>query len=139
MTGNKKMKKILIADDEPSVRQLVKQILKKHYIVLEARDGQESINIALSEKPDIILMDIMMPGMDGLSACNLIKTKEATKAIPVVMLTAIDLELNRKLSTDIMGANGYITKPFSSEVLAGEIKRLLKQPEGNTASASMQS
>ncbi|GAH86693.1 unnamed protein product, partial [marine sediment metagenome] len=62
-------KKILIADDEPSVRALVKKLLSKKYIVLEANDGEEAVNIAFNQKPDLILMDILMPKMDGLTAC----------------------------------------------------------------------
>ncbi len=118
-------KKILIADDEPSVRALVKKLLSKNYIVLEANDGEEAVNIAFSQKPDLILMDILMPKMDGLTACYAIKMNQATKAIPVVMLTAVDYELNKKLSKDIMGACGYITKPFSSRDLRDTIGQFL--------------
>lgn len=118
-------KKILIADDEPSVRALVKKLLSKKYIVLEANDGEEAVNIAFNQKPDLILMDILMPKMDGLTACCAIKMNQATKAIPVVMLTALDYELNKKLSTDVMGAGGYITKPFSSQDLMDTIGQFL--------------
>jgi two-component system alkaline phosphatase synthesis response regulator PhoP len=117
-------KTVLIADDELGVRRLVRKILTKDYTVLEAQDGQKAIEIARSEKPDIILMDIMMPRMDGLTACYVIKTDETTKAIPVVMLTAVGYDLNRKLSQDVMGANEYITKPFSSQVLLDTIGQL---------------
>ena len=112
-----KEKKILIADDEPSVRSLVKKLLGKDCTVIEANDGKEAVNMAINEKPDLILMDILMPKMDGLTACYAIKANEATKEIPVIMLTAVDYELNKKLSQDIMGAHGYITKPFSAEQL----------------------
>jgi len=120
-----KGKKILIADDEPSVRSLVKKLLSKNFTVLEANDGKEAINLALNEKPDLILMDIFMPKMDGLTACYTIKMNEATKEIPVVMLTAVDYELNKKLSQDIMGAHGYITKPFNSQELMNTIGQFL--------------
>ena len=120
-------KTVLIVDDEPGVRRLVCKILSKDYAVLEAQDGQEAINIARSEKPDIILMDVMMPRMDGLTACYAIKTDPLTREIPVVMLTAIGYELNKKLSEDVMGASGYVTKPFTREALLEEITRL--QPE----------
>ncbi len=120
-----KGKKILIADDEPSVRSLVKKLLGKNCTVLEANDGKEAINIALNEKPDLILMDILMPKMDGLTACYAIRTNQVTKEIPVVMLTAVDYELNKKLSQDIMGAHGYITKPFNSRELTSTIGQFL--------------
>ena len=117
-------KKVLIVDDEPGVRRLVRRMLSKDYVVLEAQNGEEGVNTAGSEKPDVILMDVMMPTMDGLTACYAIKTDETTKAIPVVMLTAIGYDLNKKLSEDVMGADGYITKPFSREALLQEIERL---------------
>ena len=118
-------RKILIADDETSVRSLVKRLLSKKHIVLEANDGEEAVNMAFSQKPDLILMDILMPKMDGLTACYVIKMNQATKAIPVVMLTALGYELNKKLSQDIMGANGYITKPFTSRDLMDTISQFL--------------
>jgi CheY-like chemotaxis protein len=120
-----KSKKILIADDEPSVRSLVKKLLGKGCTVIEANDGKEAVNMALNEKPDLILMDILMPKMDGLTACYTIKANEATKEIPVIMLTAVDYELNKKLSQDIMGAHGYITKPFSAGQLMETIGQFL--------------
>jgi CheY-like chemotaxis protein len=120
-----KGKKILIADDEPSVRSLVKKLLGKNCTVFEASDGKEAVNMALSQKPDLILMDILMPKMDGLTACYTIKMNQATKEIPVIMLTAVDYELNKKLSQDIMGAHGYITKPFNSQELMKTIAQFL--------------
>ena len=111
------VKRILIADDEETVRSLVKRLLGKTYRILEAENGEEAVKVAVNEKPDLILMDILMPRMDGLTACYAIKRNPATKEIPVVMLTAVDYELNRKLSQDVMGAQDYITKPFDSETL----------------------
>ena len=123
--GKTNKKKVLIVDDEPTVRQLVRRMLSKNYTVLEAQDGAEAVDTARSQKPDIILMDILMPRMDGLTACYAIKTDETTKEIPVVMLTAIGYDLNKKLSEDVMGADGYITKPFSSQTLLEAIRQLL--------------
>jgi len=117
--------KILIADDEETVRSLVKRLLNKEYTVLEADNGEEAVKVAVNQKPDLILMDILMPKMDGLTACYAIKRNQATKEIPVIMLTAVDYELNRKLSQDVMGAQGYITKPFNSEALMGMIAKFL--------------
>jgi len=108
--------KILIADDEPHIRQLVNNTLGKDYNILEASNGEEAINIALSQKPDLILMDIIMPKVDGYSACSQIKADQATKGIPVVMLTGLGFALNEKVAKDL-GADGYITKPFSLESL----------------------
>ncbi|OGO06947.1 MAG: hypothetical protein A2Z76_03910 [Chloroflexi bacterium RBG_13_56_8b] len=120
-----KGKKILIADDEDTVRALVKKLLSKEYTVLEADNGEEAVKVAVNQKPDLILMDILMPKMDGLTACYAIKRNQATKQIPVVMLTAVDYELNRKLSQDVMGAQGYITKPFNTRALMDLITKFL--------------
>jgi len=116
-------KKVLIVDDEPGVRQLVQRILSKSYAVLEAQDGAEAVDVTRSQKPDIILMDMMMPKVDGLTACYMIKKDEATKEIPVVMITAIGYDLNKRLSQDIMGADGYITKPFTPQDLQTTIEQ----------------
>ncbi len=115
---------ILIADDEQSIRLLVRSMLSEYYIILEASDGGEAIDVARSNKPDLILMDIMMPKVDGYTACHVIKTDEKAKIIPVVMLTALRHDLNKKLSTQL-GANGYITKPFSSSTLRNTVGQFL--------------
>jgi len=117
-------KKVLIVDDEPNVRRLLHTILGKTFNVLEAEDGRQAIEITNSQKPDVVLMDMMMPKMDGLTACHMIKNDPATKSIPVIMVTAIGFELNVKLSQQ-MGASGYVTKPFSSEDLLGKITQVL--------------
>ena len=117
-------KKILIADDEPNIRLLVSGMLGKDYIVLKASDGEEAIDIARHQKPDLILMDIMMPKVDGYTACHTIKTDQTIGVIPVVMLTAVDHELNKKLSKE-MGADGYITKPFSTRELLDMVGQVL--------------
>jgi CheY-like chemotaxis protein len=124
----KDKKKILIVDDEPSVRQLVKRFLGNNYTVLEAKDGIEAITVVNTQKPDLILMDIMMPKMDGLAACNIIKSNRATNEIPVVMLTGVDHELNKKLSLEL-GASAYITKPFSLQDLQDVIARFSRSPK----------
>ena len=98
--------------------------LLKNFEVFEGEDGKQAIEIANAQKPDVILMDMMMPKMDGLTACQVIKTDRATKSIPVIMVTAIGFELNIKLSQQ-MGASGYITKPFSSEELLDKIAQVL--------------
>jgi len=117
-------KRILIADDEPNIRSVVARMLGKDYIVLEAANGEEAVDIAGRERPDIILMDLMMPEMDGYTACSLIKADQATKMIPVIILTAIGHEFNRKFAME-MGADAYITKPFTPQVLADAIGPLL--------------
>ena len=120
-------KKVLIVDDEPNVRRLSRAILSKNFDVVEAEDGKQAIEIANTQQPDVILMDMMMPKMDGLTACHAIKKDPATKSIPVIMVTAIGFELNIKLSQQ-MGATGYVTKPFTPNDLLDKIEQVLATP-----------
>ena len=89
-------KKVLIADDEAHIRLLVRSILGKDYIILEASDGEEAVDMARTERPDLILMDIMMPKLDGVGACYILKSYSGTKGIPVVMLTALTDKLDQE-------------------------------------------
>ncbi len=122
------IKKILIADDEVNIRSLVRRFLGNKYIVLEATNGEVAVYIARKQKPDLILMDIMMPKLDGYGACRAIKQDPVTKAIPIVMLSGVGHELNKKFANK-MGASGYITKPFSSQDLLDAIAQFLKSPK----------
>ena len=117
-------KKILIADDDSNIRALVKRMLGSDYLVLDAGDGDEAVSLAHRHSPDLVLMDILMPNTDGYTACRAIKQDPLTRGIPVVMLTGIAYELNKKLSQQ-MGADGYITKPFDSKSLLDGISDIL--------------
>ena len=121
-------RKILIADDEANIRLLVSNMLGEDYTVLEASEGREAIDMARSQQPDLIFMDIMMPKMDGYTACHALKADKATKVIPVVMLTGVGHELNKRLAQEV-GAEGYITKPFTLPELRDTINRLLTNRE----------
>ena len=120
-SGHKR--KILVVDDEPNVRKLLRTLLRD-YTVVEAEDGEKAVEIAGAEKPDLILMDIMMPKMDGYSSCYVLKREPATRSIPIIIVTAIDLKLNLELGKEI-GADGYITKPFNSQDLLNSISQVL--------------
>jgi len=108
--------KILIVDDEVGIRLMVVRMLGGDYTVLEAADGEEAVTLTRLHKPSLVLMDILMPGKDGYSACHEIKTDLETRSTPVVMVSAIGHKLNERLSAEV-GADGYITKPFSVEKL----------------------
>jgi CheY-like chemotaxis protein len=118
--NEKIMKKVLITDDEPYIRLLVKRALGMDHIVLEASNGEEAVNIARTEKPDLILMDILMPKLDGFAACRKIRNDEATRGIPVVLLTG-SLGLNGEV-VEGAGADGYIFKPFDVQGLRDQVK-----------------
>lgn len=119
--------KILIVDDEAGIRLMVLRMLGGDYTVLEAADGDEAVKLTRLHKPGLVLMDILMPGKDGYSACHEIKTDPDTRSIPVVMVSAIGHKLNEKLSAEV-GADGYITKPFSVEGLLEAIQKYVPGP-----------
>ena len=123
--------KILIVDDELHIRQLVNNALGQDYSILQASNGEEAMKIASSQKPDHILMDIVMPKMDGYSACFQIKADRITKGIPVVMITGICFKSNEKLAKEF-GADDYLTKPFSLESLVKIAEQYV--PAAQTAS-----
>ena len=114
--------KILVADDELYIRLLVKDILEPEFTILEASNGEEAVSTARTEQPDLVLMDILMPKLDGYTACYAIKNNELTKDIPVIMLTGVGHELNRQLSQE-MGATAYMTKPFNPEDLLDKARQ----------------
>ena len=110
-------KLILIVEDDPKIRKLTRDMLQvSGYITIEAPDGKQGVELARARKPDLTLMDVMMPKMDGYTACDAIKADKATSEIPVVMLTATDLELNKERAVKL-GADGYMHKPFTRQEL----------------------
>lgn len=114
--------KILIVDDELYIRLLVRSTLARDYTILEASDGEEAIEVARSQRPDIILMDIMMPKLDGIGACYILKSDTDTKAIPVIMVSVRTDKLDQDYSKE-MGADDYITKPFTIQALLDKVKQ----------------
>ena len=122
----REQKTILIVDDEQPIREiLVYKIKKEGYNTIEASDGITAINIALEQYPDLILLDIMLPKMDGLSVCKRIKN---AYNVPILMLTAKDSEIDKILGLEL-GADDYITKPFSVRELIARVKANLRKVE----------
>ena len=117
---------VLIIDDNNDIRQYERTLLQDNYFVLEASDGKAGIDVAKKEVPDLVICDVMMPVMDGLEFTEQLKTNTATSHIPVIMLTAKNLEEHRAEGY-AHGADSYITKPFHSKVLLARIDNLLKQ------------
>jgi two-component system response regulator VicR len=119
-------KTILIVDDEqPIIDILVYNLQKEGYNTLEANDGLTAVDIALSQKPDLILLDIMLPKMDGLTVCKRIRH---TLNVPIVMLTAKGEEIDKILGLEL-GADDYVTKPFSVRELMARVKANLRKGE----------
>lgn len=119
-------KTILVVDDEkPIIDILVYNLKKEGYNTLEATDGEMGLNIALEEKPDLILLDIMLPRMDGLTVCK--RVKQAYN-VPVLMISAKDEEIDKIVGLEL-GADDYITKPFSVRELMARVKANLRKVE----------
>jgi two-component system phosphate regulon response regulator PhoB len=124
------MPKILVVDDEPDVLELVEFNLRHAgFEVVRAEDGQEALKQARLQVPDLILLDVMLPEVDGLEVCKLLRRDAATRAIPVIMLTAKAAEIDRVLGLEL-GADDYVTKPFSPRELVLRVRKLLGRRAG---------
>lgn len=122
----KEIKKVLVVDDEQAIIDVLVYNLKKEgYETLEANDGITAVNIALEQKPDLMLLDIMLPKLDGLSVCKRVKNQ---LNIPILMLTAKDAEIDKIVGLEL-GADDYITKPFSVRELMARVKANLRKME----------
>ena len=115
---------VLIIDDNQDVRDYVKSLLNEHYTVLEAANGSEGLKQAITNVPDVIICDVMMPVMDGMECCKRLKAEPRTSHIPVMMLTAYSMD-EQKIKGYECGADSYISKPFSSELLMARLRNLI--------------
>ena len=119
------MKKILIVDDEKDLVEMLEvRIGALGYEVFKAYDGQEGLEKARETKPDLIILDIMMPKMNGYEVCRFLKFDEEFKNIPILMLTARGQDQDKKVGDDV-GADAYMTKPFDGNELVTKIKEML--------------
>jgi len=121
------MAKVLVVDDEPDAVELVSFNLKAAgYEVVTADDGNEAIKRARQHAPDLVLLDVMLPEVDGLEVCKLLRRDPVTSGVPIIMLTAKAAEIDRVLGLEL-GADDYMTKPFSPRELILRVKNLLKR------------
>ena len=131
--GNVRVK-ILVVDDEPETVELVEfNLAQAGYDVATARDGAEALESARRLQPQLIILDVMMPEMDGMEVCRLLRRDPATSAIPIIMLTAKASEADRILGLEL-GADDYVVKPFSPRELVLRTQKLIER--GNTADAT---
>ncbi len=122
--------KILIVDDEKDIVKMVDYNLKKDgFRTVLAYDGEDAITLAGRQHPDLIILDLMLPGMDGLEVCKALKKEDKTAKIPVIMLTAKAQEADKIVGLEL-GADDYVTKPFSPRELIARIKAVLRRAEG---------
>ncbi len=119
-----KTKKLLIADDESNIRLLVRRTFEQRYEVLEAQNGKEAVDLALRHVPDVIIMDVMMPGVDGLTALNTIRNSKSGSAIRVIMFTGVGFELNEQLAGSL-GSEAYLKKPVTSQELIDAVEKII--------------
>ncbi len=128
------MKKILIVEDHADMRELLTwQIELMGFMPIPAKHGKEGVEKAVAEQPNLILLDIMMPGMDGWEAARTLRANPETKDIPILAATALFRDSDLKSCLDA-GCNGYIVKPFTFQELQGKVREFIAS--GNSASAS---
>ena len=119
---------ILVVDDEPKIVQLARDYLEKSgFKVLTSGDGQQALVITRQERPDLIVLDLMLPGLDGFDVCRAIRRESG---VPIIMLTARAEETDQLIGLEL-GADDYITKPFSPRALVARVRALLRRTQGN--------
>jgi len=115
--------RILVADDEPAITALVAEMLRySGFTVVQARGGAEAVSLAREERPDLILMDVMMPDLDGRDACKVLKMDHSLRDVPVILFSSAD---ERDVHWGGAGANGFLQKPFSIRALPDLVRRHL--------------
>lgn len=132
---------VLVVDDEQDILELVEyNLAREGYKVLTVSTGEDALRVTRSQLPDIVVLDLMLPGVDGLEVCRLLKSGETTQHIPIVMLTAKGDEADVVAGLEL-GADDYVTKPFSPRVLMARIKAVLRRettaPDGQAATVSI--
>lgn len=122
-------RKVLIVDDEPSIIELLQLNLENNgFEVIIAENGEDAIKLAFNNLPDVILLDLMLPGIDGYEVCKVIRANEDTGKVPIIMLTAKGDEADKVIGLEL-GADDYITKPFGVRELIARIKAVLRRAE----------
>ncbi len=121
---------ILVVEDEKDIRELVRFHLEHEgYVVREADSGETALRQIAAERPALVVLDLMLPGTDGLEVCRRVRGAEATRALPIIMLTARAEEVDRVLGLEL-GADDYITKPFSPRELVARVRAVLRRSHG---------
>ena len=125
---------ILVVDDEPRVARLARDYLEKNgFRVSTAADGQSALAIARREKPDLVVLDLMLPNLDGREVCRILRRESD---VPIIMLTALSEEIDQVTGLEI-GADDYITKPFSVRALVARVRALLRRTRGDVKAPSL--
>lgn len=122
--------KILVVEDEKDIRDLLRYNLESEgFLVVEADNGESGLKLAASERAALVILDLMLPGLSGLEVCRILRSKDPTMNLPVLMLTARATEVDKILGLE-MGADDYVTKPFSPRELVARVKAVLRRTYG---------
>jgi two-component system alkaline phosphatase synthesis response regulator PhoP len=122
--------KILVVEDEPDIRKLVHyNLVQDHYKVIEAESGDQALKLIQRDKPSLVILDLMMPGMSGLEVCRVLRGQDETAKLPILMLTAKAAEADRVLGLEL-GADDYLAKPFSPRELVARVRAILRRANG---------
>jgi two-component system alkaline phosphatase synthesis response regulator PhoP len=128
--------KILVVEDESDIRKLITyHLLQERFRVLEAENGEEALELVSREKPRLVILDLMLPGLSGLEFCKIIRQQTPIAHIPILMLTAKAGEADRVVGLE-MGADDYITKPFSPREMVARVKAVLRRTDRATSSST---
>jgi two-component system alkaline phosphatase synthesis response regulator PhoP len=123
-------RKVLVVEDEKDIRDLLRYHLEQEgFAVLEAEEGELALALVRRERPALVVLDIMLPGMSGLDLCRTIRQDEETERVPILMLTAKAAEVDKVVGLE-MGADDYVTKPFSPRELLARVRAVLRRAEG---------
>ncbi len=126
--------KILVIEDEPDIRKLVQyNLTQEHFNVVEAEDGEQALSLLQREKPNLVILDLMLPGLSGLELCKLLRQRSDTSRLPILMLTAKAGETDRIVGLE-MGADDYLAKPFSPREMVARVRAILRRAESKPAS-----
>jgi phosphate regulon transcriptional regulator PhoB len=121
--------KILVVEDEPDIRKLVQyNLTQERFSVLEAEDGEQALKLLQREKPSLVILDLMLPGVSGMELCKLLKQRSETAKLPILMLTAKAGEADRIVGLE-MGADDYLAKPFSPREMVARVRAILRRSE----------
>lgn len=123
--------KILVVEDEPDIRKLVNyNLAQERYKVIEAEDGEQALKVIQRDKPHLVVLDLMLPGLSGIELCKILRERSETAKLPILMLTAKAGEADRVVGLE-MGADDYLAKPFSPRELVARVRAILRRADGN--------
>ena len=125
--------KILVVEDEPDIRKLVQyNLTQERFNVLEAEDGEQALKLLQRERPNLVILDLMLPGLSGMELCKLLRQRSETAKLPILMLTAKAGEADRIVGLE-MGADDYLAKPFSPREMVARVRAILRRSESTPA------